>query len=82
MELLQTFYFMFIIFEYKVFCTDHDIHSEIQEIRNLFSKEMLRLETEMHNRYDRAANEIKFLKEQMKDCKCNKQTNGTESNRE
>ncbi|CAC5426834.1 C1QL [Mytilus coruscus] len=55
--------------------------SDIQEIRKLFSKEMLRLETEMQNRYDRAANEIKWLKEQMKDCKCNERTNETEYDR-
>ncbi|CAG2190493.1 C1QL [Mytilus edulis] len=36
----------------------------------------------MQNRYDRAANEIKSLTEQMKDCKCNERTNETESNQD
>lgn len=78
MELLQKFYYLFIIFEYKVFCIDPDIYLEIQEIRKQFSKEILRLE----NRLDSVASENKWLKEQIKGCKCNERINETESNRE
>ncbi|XP_063404466.1 complement C1q-like protein 4 [Mytilus trossulus] len=77
MELLQKFYFLFIIFEYKVFSIDPDIYLEIQDIRKQFSKEILRLE----NRLDSVASENKWLKEQIKGCKCNERINETESNR-